>query len=109
MNKREAAIVSAFTGYLLGDFSDMHKYAEEIMSGPIWTHQFGDKQFTKKLKAAAKPDYIDLSDNLVETDRIEELEAREQAIRNWADKWGPTDMCQEALVELELLLENDDE
>jgi hypothetical protein len=42
-----------------------------------------------------------------DAERIEQLEAREQAIRGWADKWGPTDMCQEALTELEALLEDD--
>ncbi len=31
MTKREAAIMSAFTGIMIGSFSDMHKYVEEIM------------------------------------------------------------------------------
>lgn len=31
MTKREAAIVSAYTGYLIGEFKDYHAYVEEIM------------------------------------------------------------------------------
>lgn len=31
MTKREAAIVSAYTGYLIGEFSDFQAYAEEVM------------------------------------------------------------------------------
>ena len=31
MTKREAAIVSAYTGVLIGDFNEMHRYIEEIM------------------------------------------------------------------------------
>lgn len=40
MTKREAAIVSAYTGYLIGEFSDFQAYAEEIMGRPIFTHEF---------------------------------------------------------------------
>ena len=58
MNKREAAIVSAYTGFLIGDFSEMHKYAEELFVGPVWTHQFGDKGFSKKLREMAKADFV---------------------------------------------------
>lgn len=39
MTKREAAIVSAYTGYLIGEFSDFHAYTEEIMGRPIFTHE----------------------------------------------------------------------
>ena len=31
MTKREAAIVSAYTRYLIGEFSDFHAYAEEVI------------------------------------------------------------------------------
>lgn len=60
MTKREAAIVSAYTGYMCGNFADMHEYAEKIMGHPIWTHEFGDKQLMEKLREAAKPDFISL-------------------------------------------------
>lgn len=39
MTKREAAIVSAYTGYLIGEFSDFQAYAEEIIGRPIFTHE----------------------------------------------------------------------
>ena len=40
MTKREAAIISAYTGYLIGEFSDLHAYTEEVMGQPIFTHEF---------------------------------------------------------------------
>ena len=40
MTKREAAIVSVYTGVLIGDFSDFYAYAVEIMGRPIFTHEF---------------------------------------------------------------------
>ena len=56
MNKREAAIVSAYTGKLIGDFSEMHGYIEEIMGHPIWTHQL--PSLAEEIKEKSKPDFI---------------------------------------------------
>lgn len=58
LTKREAAIVSAYTGYLIGGFDEMHKYAEEVMGRPIWTHQFADQKLCDALREAAKPDFL---------------------------------------------------
>ena len=60
MTKREAAIVSAFTGYMLGEFSDMHQYVEEIMERPVWTHEMGNKKVAQEIKDKAKTDFINL-------------------------------------------------
>jgi len=64
MTKREAAIVSAYTGFLCGAFTDMHEYVEELFCGPVFTHQLGDRDFVKRLKEMAKPDFIKLSDDI---------------------------------------------
>lgn len=37
--KKEAAIVSAYTGVLIGDFNEMHRYIEEIMGRQVFTHE----------------------------------------------------------------------
>lgn len=58
MTKREAAIVSAYTGILIGDFSVMHAYIKEIMGQPVFTHQLGDHEFVNKIKEAAKADFL---------------------------------------------------
>lgn len=60
MNKREAAILSAYTGIMLGSFSDLQAYAEEKLDRPIWTHQFADKDLVAALKAAAHDDFIEV-------------------------------------------------
>lgn len=60
MTKKEAAIVTAYTGVMLGDFSVFHAYAEEKLGGPIFTHQFADKELTAALREAAKEDFIGL-------------------------------------------------
>lgn len=60
MTKREAAIVSAYTGYMIGEFSEMHKYAEEIMKTPIFSHEFGSKSFADELREKSKEDFISI-------------------------------------------------
>ena len=61
MNKREAAIVSAYTGFLIGDFSELHAYIEELLDRPVWTHELGDKILAKKISELAKPDFISIN------------------------------------------------
>jgi len=55
MTKREAAIVSAYTGFLLGKFSDLHIYTEQLMGRPVFTHEFIDLE--DELREKAKPDF----------------------------------------------------
>lgn len=58
MTKREAAIVSAYTGYLIGEFSDFQAYAEEIMGRPIFTHEF--PSIADELKEKSKKDFMSI-------------------------------------------------
>lgn len=58
MTKREAAIVSAYTGYLIGEFSDFHAYAEEIMERPVFTHEF--PSISDELKEKSKADFMSI-------------------------------------------------
>ena len=66
MTKKEGAIISAFTGILVGNFSDMHEYSEKIMGTPIFAYQFGSKEFREKLKEKARPDFIALYEGITE-------------------------------------------
>ncbi len=58
MTKFEAAVVSAYTGFLCGKFEWMHEYAEKILKRPIFTHEFADKRVALELKEKSKPDFI---------------------------------------------------
>lgn len=60
MTKREAAIVSAYTGIMLGSFSDMHGYVEEILGRPVWTHEFANDKTVEEIKQKSKNDFIKL-------------------------------------------------
>ena len=60
LTREQAAILSLYTGFLCGPFSDMHELAEKVMGGPIFTHQFADKELVDKMKQAVKPMFLEL-------------------------------------------------
>lgn len=61
MTKREAAIVSAYTGYLIGTFDELHKYIEEKMGRPVFTHEMASVAFEEQLRKASKVDFVAMS------------------------------------------------
>lgn len=63
MTKQEQIIVSAYTGVLMCDFSDVHAYIEEKLGRPVWTHELADKAVWDKIQEAVKPDFIKLCGN----------------------------------------------
>ena len=63
MTNKERAIIMAYTGVtmLTGDkFSIFHKYIEDIMGRPVWTHELADKTVWEEIKEKSKKDFIDL-------------------------------------------------
>ena len=61
MTTKEAAIVSAYTGIMLGNFSELHKYIEEIMERPVFTHELASKKITEEIKKRSKDDFMSIS------------------------------------------------
>lgn len=39
MTRREATIVSAYTGYFIGELDDLYKYLSELVRRPVYTHE----------------------------------------------------------------------
>lgn len=60
MTKREAAIVSAYTGIMMGEFGEMHKYIEELFDRPVFTHELGNKETFDNIKKLSKEDFISI-------------------------------------------------
>ena len=61
IKKREASIISAYTGILLGTFSDMHSYIEEVMQRPVYTHEMGNRKIADEIKRLSKEDFLNLN------------------------------------------------
>jgi len=60
ITKREAAIVTAYTGYLIGSFDEAHKYIEEIMERPVYSHEMASKAIMEEIRKKAKQDFISM-------------------------------------------------
>lgn len=61
MTKREAAVIAAYTGILIGEFSAMHEYIEEVMGRPVYTHELGNEEFTKgELREKVYPEFMEI-------------------------------------------------
>ena len=116
MTYRERVIVSAYTGYLMCDFSDVHHYIEQMMGRPVWTHEMADESVQKAIRKAVRQDFLALCglrtegrtmyENLVErlnkysaehehhggitaeaADAIEELQQTVEHYKGCSDDW----------------------
>lgn len=60
MTYHEKIVVSAYTGYLMCDFSDIHEYIEKKLGRPVWTHEMADKNIQEAIRNTVRPDFIAL-------------------------------------------------
>lgn len=66
MTRREAAVISAYTGFMITkDFSDVHAYIEEKMGRPVFTHELpiiGEE----KIRELAREDLMKIIEEIEE-------------------------------------------
>lgn len=60
MTKQEKIVVSAYTGVLMCDFSDLHEYIEKKLGRPVWTHELASEEVQKEIRQKAKDDFLEL-------------------------------------------------
>lgn len=60
MTYKEAVIISAYTGVLMCDFDDMHKYIEEKLGRPVWSHELGLKEIQNEIRQKCKQEFLEL-------------------------------------------------
>ena len=65
MSREEAILLSAYKGFLLApDFSEVHKFCEDTLGRPIWTHEFADNDVQKKIQEKLRPQIVELVQNI---------------------------------------------
>ena len=64
MTRRESAIISAYTGILVGPFSALHEYIEEILSRPVLTHELASDVVVQEIKLKSKDDFVRLCESV---------------------------------------------
>lgn len=60
ITKREAAIITAYTNYLIGDFDDFHQYVEKILDRPVYTHELAFMPIVDEIREKSKDDFMRL-------------------------------------------------
>lgn len=61
MTKKEAILVSAYTGFLLTkEFSDVHKFYEELLGRPVFIHELVRDDVMREIRAKCAPMIIAL-------------------------------------------------
>lgn len=60
MTKQEKIIVSAYTGVLMCDFSDVHRYIEEKLGYPVWTHELANESVWDLIREKTSEDFMKL-------------------------------------------------
>jgi len=63
MNKQEAILISAYTGFMLvptGQFGLVHEACEKALGRPIWTHEFANKLVQEEIQEILLPKVLEL-------------------------------------------------
>ena len=58
MTKREAAIVTAYTGKLIGDIGALYEYLTELFGRPVYTHELPG--LWGEIKKRSKQEFVDI-------------------------------------------------
>ena len=56
--KEQAIVITGFTGKLACKFADFHEDVEKRLDEPVFTHQFGDKDFAKQIEELYRADFL---------------------------------------------------
>lgn len=73
MTLDEKIIVSAYTGYLMCDFSLVHAYIQKILGRPVWIDELTNGDILDEIGRRTKPEFLKIcADEEVHVD-LEEL------------------------------------
>ena len=87
MTREEAILLSAYTGFLFApDFSEVHKFCEDTLGRPIWTHEFADSRVQKEIQEKLRPQIMELVQNIATPHRSVSREKVEKV-------WSPCNFC----------------
>ena len=58
MTYKEAVLISAYTGYLFCNMTDMHKLIEATLCRPVQTFELADENVLKQIREKLKPEIM---------------------------------------------------
>lgn len=80
MTHNEAIILSAYTGFLLvEDFSDVHKFCEDLLGRPIFTSEFADDIVLEEIREKCRPLLVEMQNPKTNFERIKAMSIEKMA------------------------------
>lgn len=67
MTKKECAIVMAYTGFTMlsgEDFRIFHRYIEDILGRPVYTHELASNSVINEIKEKSRYDFLKLCESV---------------------------------------------
>ncbi len=64
LTRREAAVIGAYTGVLMGRFPDVQSIGDDAMGRPTYTHEYGDSAFLLKLRVSLRDEFLAICDEV---------------------------------------------
>ena len=58
MTLHEKVVLSAYTGILMCNMDEVHKYIEKLLGRPVWTHELASETLWAQIKEKAKADFL---------------------------------------------------
>ena len=60
LTRRQAAIITAYTGITCGPFEAFYEYAQKLLGRPVWSHEFASKELSAQIKELATEDFLNI-------------------------------------------------
>ena len=100
MTKQEKIVVSAYTGVLMCDFDDLHKYIEDKLGRSVWTHELASEAVSAEIKEKSKADFLAIcqrgSDDLISRSALLKEVGDPDDGMVWPSKLGIVDLIMKA-------------
>lgn len=58
MTLDEKIVVSTYTGYLMCDFNEVHRYIENLLGRPVFTHELAIGMIRDEIREKSKADFL---------------------------------------------------
>lgn len=100
MTKYEKIVVSAYTGVLMCDLSDLYEYIEKKLGRPHWTHELASEYVWAEIKEKSKEEFLAIcqteSDDLISRSALlKEIGDLDDGMV-WPTKHGVIDLVKKA-------------
>lgn len=58
INSHDRLVISAYTGFLMCDFNELHKFIERTLGRPVFTHELAAPDVLKLIQEKLKPEWL---------------------------------------------------